>query len=116
MHKPSVESMSDFEKNQKEVKKIIAKAAKKSGNEILEKMSKEDRVMDDKSRLKNIELAEQVFRESIAMYREGEFKTFTDMCQDLIEALTSIETEDEDDEDENEEYENEDEEDDEDEE
>jgi len=81
-----LETMSDYEKREKAMKKEIEKMAKKSDNKVLNSLARQN---NDELK-EHCSMARRIFNESMDMYENGVLKTFTEFVSDLTGALKAM--------------------------
>lgn len=80
---------SEYQKERAQMAEKAAKAAKSSGSKVLASIAKEEKRKGDKNAQMMCRLAEQVFHESLDMYKDGEME-WPEMVKDLTAALNAI--------------------------
>lgn len=84
-----VESMGEYEKQEKALKEKLKKIGKGSGSKILKNISVEEKMRDDKEAQMRCRIIRKVVDEALDMYREGEMN-FESMKEDIKKALDAV--------------------------
>lgn len=86
---PELDSMSDFEKQQKAIRSKIVKAADKTESKVLKQKAKEIKKEDDPEARAKKRAAFMLFEESMEMFMEGDMK-FDEAIDDFAKAAKAI--------------------------